>query len=110
MPLSGHRSDIICDAAYHGSDDRAGQAERVRVSADVVTVSHEMGQHVRMVWSSPTAFTRVTIDAPGAPDVRVRLHLSARALTIAGVPPSIYQGVLGIIVLGVVLFQARIRR
>jgi ribose/xylose/arabinose/galactoside ABC-type transport system permease subunit len=32
------------------------------------------------------------------------------ALTIAGVPPSIYQGVLGIIVLAVVLFQARLRR
>jgi ribose/xylose/arabinose/galactoside ABC-type transport system permease subunit len=32
------------------------------------------------------------------------------ALTIAGVPPSIYQGVLGIIVLSVVLFQARLRR
>ncbi len=32
------------------------------------------------------------------------------ALTIAGVPPSIYQGVLGIIVLAVVLVQARIRR
>jgi len=31
------------------------------------------------------------------------------ALTIAGVPPSIYQGVLGVIVLAVVLFQARIR-
>ncbi|HEY5205853.1 MAG TPA: ABC transporter permease [Roseiarcus sp.] len=31
------------------------------------------------------------------------------ALTIAGVPPSIYQGVLGLIVLAVVLFQARIR-
>lgn len=32
------------------------------------------------------------------------------ALTIAGVPPSIYQGILGIIVLGVVLLQARLRR
>ena len=32
------------------------------------------------------------------------------ALTIAGIPPSIYQGVLGVIVLAVVLFQARIRR
>jgi inositol transport system permease protein len=31
------------------------------------------------------------------------------ALTIAGVPPSIYQGVLGIIVLSVVLLQAQIR-
>jgi len=32
------------------------------------------------------------------------------ALTIAGVPPSIYQGVLGVIVLGVVLLQSRIRK
>jgi ribose/xylose/arabinose/galactoside ABC-type transport system permease subunit len=32
------------------------------------------------------------------------------ALTIAGVPPSIYQGVLGVIVVAVVLFQAKIRK
>lgn len=32
------------------------------------------------------------------------------ALTIAGIPPAIYQGVLGVIVLAVVLFQARLRR
>ena len=32
------------------------------------------------------------------------------ALTIAGVPPSIYPGVLGVIVLAVVLVQARLRR
>jgi inositol transport system permease protein len=31
------------------------------------------------------------------------------ALTIVGIPPAIYQGVLGLIVLSVVLFQARIR-
>jgi ribose/xylose/arabinose/galactoside ABC-type transport system permease subunit len=32
------------------------------------------------------------------------------ALTIAGVPPAIYQGVLGVIVLAVVLLQFRLRR
>lgn len=32
------------------------------------------------------------------------------ALTIAGIAPSIYQGVLGVIVLAVVLFQSRLRR
>ena len=32
------------------------------------------------------------------------------ALTIAGIPPAIYQGVLGAIVLSVVLLQARLRR
>jgi ribose/xylose/arabinose/galactoside ABC-type transport system permease subunit len=32
------------------------------------------------------------------------------ALTIAGIPPSVYPGVLGVIVLAVVLVQARLRR
>jgi ribose transport system permease protein len=32
------------------------------------------------------------------------------ALTIAGIPPAIYQGVLGAIVLAVVLVQSRIRK
>ena len=69
--------------AFRVSYGRAGQAERVQVSADEVRVSHEAGRRARTVWSSPTAFTRVTIDAPGEPEARVRLHMSARALTVA---------------------------
>src|ERR1700749_4048573 len=40
--------------AFRVSYRRAGQAERVRVSAEAVTVSHEFGAHARTVWTSPT--------------------------------------------------------
>jgi uncharacterized membrane protein len=69
--------------AFRVSNRRARQAERVRVSADAVTVSHELGARARTVWSSPTAFTRVSVEAPGQHEARVRLHLSQRALTVA---------------------------
>jgi uncharacterized membrane protein len=68
--------------AFRVSNRRAGQAERVRVSAEAVTVSHEFGAHARTVWTSPTAFTRVSVDRPGEHETRVRLHLSQRALTV----------------------------
>lgn len=69
--------------AFRASYRSAGQAERVRVSAETVVVSHEFGRRVRTVWSSPTAFTRVSVEAPDQPEARVRLHLSGRALTVA---------------------------
>jgi uncharacterized membrane protein len=69
--------------AFRISNRRARQAERVQVSADAVTVSHEFGARKRTVWTSPTAFTRVSVEAPGEHEARVRLHLSQRALTIA---------------------------
>jgi ribose transport system permease protein len=48
---------------------------------------------------------------PGVLVGEICLASITSALTIAGFPPpSIYQGILGIIVLAVVLFQARIRR
>jgi uncharacterized membrane protein len=69
--------------AFRASYRSAGQAERVQVSAEVVRVSHEIGRSARTVWTSPTAFTRVSIEAPSEHEARVRLHLSQRALTIA---------------------------
>ena len=69
--------------AFRASYGRAaGQAEHVQVSADEVRVTHEIGRHRRTVWSSPTAFTRVDIEAPGEHEARVRLKLSGRSLTI----------------------------
>ncbi len=67
-------------ASYRGA---SGQAERVQVSADEVRVSHEIGRHSRTVWRSPTAFTRVAVEAPGESETRVRLQLSGRSLTLA---------------------------
>ena len=68
--------------AFRASYRQGRQAERVQVTADEVRVLHELGAHRRTVWTSPTAFTRVSLDGE-AEDARVRLLLSGRSLTLA---------------------------
>jgi len=70
-------------AAFHVSYKQARQSERVRVTADEVQVTHEIGRHRRTVWRSPTAFTRVRVEAPGEHEARVSLHLSGRSCVLA---------------------------
>ena len=69
---------IAFRASYRG----AGQRERVRVTADEVSVAHEWSRGRRTVWRSPTAFTRVLVEQPTDHETRVRLAISDRALTI----------------------------
>jgi uncharacterized membrane protein len=69
--------------AFHISNRRARQSERVQVSSDEVHVMHEIGGRRRTVWRSPTAFTRVLVAAPGEHETRVSLHLSGRSLFLA---------------------------
>src|SRR5215469_11951254 len=66
--------------AFHLSYRQARRRERVQVSADEVRVVHEVGAQKRTVWRSPTAFTRVEVEAKGEPEVRVILALSRRRL------------------------------
>jgi uncharacterized membrane protein len=70
--------------AFHLSYRQARRRERVQVSADEVRVVHEVGAQTRTVWRSPTAFTRVEVEAKGQPEVRVTLALSRRRLVVAG--------------------------
>jgi uncharacterized membrane protein len=70
--------------AFHLSYRQARRRERVQVSADEVRVVHEVGAQKRTVWRSPTAFTRVEVEAMGEPEVRVTLALSRRRLVVAG--------------------------
>ena len=70
--------------AFHLSYRQARRRERVQVSADEVRVVHEVGPQKRTVWRSPTAFTRVEVEAKGQPEVRVSLALSRRRLVVAG--------------------------
>ena len=70
--------------AFHLSYRQARQRERVQVSADEVRVVHEVGAQKRTVWRSPTAFTRVEVQARGKPEVCVALLLSRRRLVVAG--------------------------
>lgn len=69
--------------AFRASYRSAGQAERVQVSADEVRVRYETPRSSRTIWTSPTAFTRVSVEGDPTVDARVRLHLSGKALTIA---------------------------
>jgi uncharacterized membrane protein len=69
---------IAFRASYRG----AGQAERVQVTADEVRVAHEWSRGRRTVWRSPTAFTRVVLDAPSEHEARVRLQMSGKVLTV----------------------------
>ena len=69
--------------AFHLSYRQARRRERVQVSADEVRVVHEVGAQKRTIWRSPTAFTRVEVEARGEPELRVTLALSRRRLAVA---------------------------
>lgn len=70
--------------AFHVSYRQARRRERVQVSADEITVLQEIGTRRRTLWRSPTAFTRVEVDAPHRPEARVTLRLSGKSLVVAG--------------------------
>jgi uncharacterized membrane protein len=70
--------------AFHVSYRQARRRERVQVSADEITVLHEVGAQQRTVWRSPTAFTRVAIEARHEPEAKITLMLSRRRLVVAG--------------------------
>jgi uncharacterized membrane protein len=68
--------------AFKVSYARARLVERVQVTAEAVRVRYESPRGAKTVWSSPTAFTRVALEAAGNHDSRVRLSLSDRRLTV----------------------------
>jgi uncharacterized membrane protein len=66
--------DVLALTFALSASFRSGQAlERVRVSADEITVLRERGGRAWSIWSSPTAFTRVDVLEPGRHAVCVRL-------------------------------------
>jgi uncharacterized membrane protein len=69
--------------ALRASFRAAERRERVRVTAEAVTVSREDEKGARVIWTSPTAFTGVDIDQPEEHEARVRLRIYRRRLTLA---------------------------
>ncbi|NGM50119.1 DUF2244 domain-containing protein [Caulobacter sp. 602-2] len=69
--------------ALRASNRALSRSERVKVTAEVITVSRENDKGAQVVWTSPTAFTRVDLDQPGEHESRVRLFMSRRRLTLA---------------------------
>lgn len=73
---------VIIYFALKASFRAAERRERVRVSAEAVEVIEEWEGETRQVWSSPTAFTSVDLEAPGEHQMRVRLRLSGKRRSI----------------------------
>ncbi|WP_411287417.1 DUF2244 domain-containing protein [Phenylobacterium sp.] len=61
----------------------ARRVERVQVSAREVTITHETPKWSRVIWESPTAFTRVAVDEDDDRVTGVRLALSGRETPVA---------------------------
>jgi uncharacterized membrane protein len=61
----------------------ARQVQRVTITARDVVVTHEAPNWTKVVWESPTAFTRVTIEKDEDRTAVVRLALSGRDVPVA---------------------------
>ncbi len=69
-------------AAFAVSNARSRSAERVQVTADQVQVRRGPGGREQTVWTSPTAFTRVSVERGDGRQTQVRLRLSNRAMSV----------------------------
>jgi len=69
--------------AFLASFRAARQIERVRVSARAIQVTHETPRGARVVWESPTAFTRIALETEDDRAVELRLSLSGREVAVA---------------------------
>jgi len=68
--------------AFRVSYRRAATRERVVITADQVRVLRELGADVHTVWTSPTAFTGVSLDRSERYGAQLRLTLSGKRLRI----------------------------
>ncbi|MCE3290152.1 MAG: hypothetical protein K0R83_2164 [Caulobacter sp.] len=69
---------LALKASFRALDRR----ERLRVSAETVEVIEERDGVSRTVWTSPTAFTNVDLEALGEHEMRVRLRLSGKRRSV----------------------------
>lgn len=61
--------------AFRASFRAAARKERVRISAEQVEIWLETEAGKRTVWTSPTAFTGLDVEAYGQDDTKVRLRM-----------------------------------
>ena len=62
----------------------AGRIERVKVTDRAVSVTREGGRWTKLIWESPTAFTRVDLTTEDHRAIDLQLALSAERATVAG--------------------------
>ncbi len=74
---------IAVVVAFLASFRAARQVQRVRVNAREIVVTHETPKWRRVLWESPTAFTRVNVQREEGRAIGVRLSLSGREVSVA---------------------------
>jgi uncharacterized membrane protein len=70
-------------AAFVVSYNGAKRIERVQVTARDIRVIHEAPRWSRVVWESPTAFTRVSVEKEEERTIGLRLAVSGREVAVA---------------------------
>lgn len=83
VPLFLGLDVIAVVVAFLASFAAARRIERVQVSAAEVRITHETPRWSRLVWESPTAFTRVALEVEDEQAVALRLRLSGREVAVA---------------------------
>jgi uncharacterized membrane protein len=69
--------------AFLVSFSAARRIERVTITARDVVVTHEAPNWTRIVWESPTAFTRVAVETEDDRTIGLRLALSGKDVAVA---------------------------
>lgn len=69
--------------AFLVSFSAAKRIERVQVTASEIRVTHETPKWTKLVWQSPTAFTRVRVEKEDERTVALKLALSGREAEVA---------------------------
>jgi len=69
--------------AFMASFRAARRVERVQVTARDVVVTHEAPNWTKVVWESPTAFTRVAVETEEDRTIGLRLALSGKEVAVA---------------------------
>jgi uncharacterized membrane protein len=69
--------------AFLVSFQAAKQVERVQVDAREIRVTRETPKWTRLVWESPTAFTRVAVETEDEQTMALKLSLSGREVAVA---------------------------
>jgi uncharacterized membrane protein len=70
-------------AAFLASFHAAKRIERVQVTSREVRVTQETSKASRLIWESPTAFTRVQVERDEGRTIGLKLALSDRELPVA---------------------------
>lgn len=69
--------------AFLASFAAAKQVERVQVTAREIRVTRETPKWTRLVWQSPTAFTRIAVETEDEQAMALKLSLSGREAVVA---------------------------